>query len=545
MKVIFALASFMFLASIGTSIPNVALPTLAKSFSVTSSEIQWVIISSLLANTISIVFAGKLGDHFGRQKVIMIGIVFYTLSAFISGISQSFEMLIVGRVFQGLSSSLLMALSVALVSDLAPQNKLGRSMGLLGTSSAIGTACGPSIGGLILSMSEWRMIFFFIAILGSLFFTFSYLVLPKKVSKTEAASHLSQKVIFKGLLTNLFMNVCVSTVMMSTLIAGPFFLTNTLFLDAKTVGLAMTVGPLMSILSGFPAGKIADKIGPAKVVSSGLVQLLIGALSFAIMPHKFGLIGYIISAMILSPGYQMFQAANNSLVMKKVPENQRGVVSGYLSLSRNLGLLIGASLMGKIYFAWGLSITFFTAALIALFALAISTNTKKFFKIILIGSGATLCMDLWALILKSFGITGLKMNVLGKWILSLIDSTDSLANYEMLVGWLGHYFIGITFCFLLVFVFGWKWVQAPKLKPALAIGIVTVLAPLLILQPALGLGYFASLSDNPFFHCFKSLITHTVYGIGLFLSAIGLKNLQNFRGKVETYTKNKVSGDTF
>jgi hypothetical protein len=142
---------------------------------------------------------------------------------------------------------------------------------------------------------------------------------------------------------------------------------------------------------------------------------------------------------------------------------------------------------------------------------------KKIFHIIAIGVGATLVMDVWSIFLKLFGIKGLNMGHLGHWLLSLVQL--SLPQSETVIGWMAHYLIGVIFCFLLVSVYGFNWVEKPTLKPALIIGMVTVLAPLLILQPALGLGYFASNSPSPIFSVFKSCVTHLVYGLGLYLSA--------------------------
>jgi hypothetical protein len=78
----------------------------------------------------------------------------------------------------------------------------------------------------------------------------------------------------------------------------------------------------------------------------------------------------------------------------------------------------------------------------------------------------------------------------------------------------------VTFAALLLVTFGMKWGRSPSLLPALLVGIVTVLAPLLILQPALGAGIASSKTPTPVFNCMKSLVTHTVYGFGLYLAAL-------------------------
>lgn len=145
----------------------------------------------------------------------------------------------------------------------------------------------------------------------------------------------------------------------------------------------------------------------------------------------------------------------------------------------------------------------------------------------LIGAGATLAMDAWAAVLRRFGVPSLSFALLGRWLGHLPRgrwSHESVAKAapirgELLIGWCAHYSIGIAFAALLLAVFGLKWARSPTLSPALLIGIVTVVAPLFILQPALGAGIASSKTPTPVFNSFKSLITHTIFGVGLFLAA--------------------------
>jgi hypothetical protein len=144
-----------------------------------------------------------------------------------------------------------------------------------------------------------------------------------------------------------------------------------------------------------------------------------------------------------------------------------------------------------------------------------------------IGVGATMAMDLWAAVLRRFGVPSLNVALLGRWIGHLPKRRwlhESIAKTvpirgELLIGWCAHYSIGITFAALLLATFGLPWAHSPTLPPALLIGMVTVVAPLFILQPALGAGIASSKTSAPAFNTFKSLITHTVFGVGLFLAA--------------------------
>lgn len=146
---------------------------------------------------------------------------------------------------------------------------------------------------------------------------------------------------------------------------------------------------------------------------------------------------------------------------------------------------------------------------------------------VVIGVGATVVMDLWALLLRQLGVPSLDFAMLGRWLGHLGDGQwahDSIARAapvrgERVLGWLAHYSIGVTFAGLALAVFGLDWARAPDLGRALAIGLVTVAAPLLILQPALGAGIASSKTAAPLFNSLKSVATHTVFGFGLYAAA--------------------------
>jgi MFS family permease len=187
-------------------------------------------------------------------------------------------------------------------------------------------------------------------------------------------------------------NVLVSTVMMATLVVGPFYLSRGLGLNLAVVGVVMSIGPVISALSGLPAGRVVDRFGASGMVILGLVAMAAGSIALSVLPAWFGLAGYVTAIIILTPGYQLFQAANNTVVMLDVPSEQRGVMSGLLSLSRNLGLITGASVIGAVFafasattdlttaapeaVAAGLRMTFAVAAALMVVALAIALASR-------------------------------------------------------------------------------------------------------------------------------------------------------------------------
>lgn len=146
---------------------------------------------------------------------------------------------------------------------------------------------------------------------------------------------------------------------------------------------------------------------------------------------------------------------------------------------------------------------------------------------VVIGAGATLAMDIWAVVLKRFGVASLDFALLGRWIGHLpqgqwfhtsIGKSPPVAR-EALLGWCAHYTIGMSFATLLLSLFGLEWARMPTLCPALFVGLVTVVAPWFVLQPALGAGIASRKTPRPVFNAVKSLVTHLVFGFGLFASA--------------------------
>ena len=151
------------------------------------------------------------------------------------------------------------------------------------------------------------------------------------------------------------------------------------------------------------------------------------------------------------------------------------------------------------------------------------------FEAMIIGAGATVVMDIWALLLKRFfNIPSLNYAMVGRWIGHFPQGTFMHENIvrahpvrgEKLIGWGAHYGIGIVFAGVLLLLWGLEWAQRPTLFPALFIGIVTVVAPFFLMQPSFGFGIAASKTPQPNRARVLSLAAHSIYGLGLYLSAL-------------------------
>ncbi|NVO14363.1 MAG: MFS transporter [Rhodoplanes sp.] len=448
-----ALASLslsMLLSSLGTSIANVGLPTMAQAFDASFQDVQWIVLAYLLAITTLIVSVGRLGDVTGRRRLLLAGIVLFTVASSLCGIAPTLSLLIAARAAQGSSAAIMMALTMAFVGETVPKAKTGGAMGLLAAMSAIGTALGPSLGGILIAGFGWRAIFLVNVPLGILTFCLAHRHLPvdRKAPKTDragfdamgtlllavtlaayalamtmgrgrfgplnvalllsavlgaglfvraeakAASPLIRLAMFRdsGLSASLAMSALVSTVMMATLVVGPFYLSRALGLDTALVGIVLSVGPLVAALTGVPAGRLADRFGAQRMTIVGLVGLAAGSFILSMMPAMLGVPGYIAPLVVVTAGYALFQTANNTAVMTNIDPDQRGVMSGMLNLSSNLGLITGASAMGAVFalasatsdittaepeaVAAGMRITFAVAGVLIVVALAIATGSR-------------------------------------------------------------------------------------------------------------------------------------------------------------------------
>jgi len=153
---------------------------------------------------------------------------------------------------------------------------------------------------------------------------------------------------------------------------------------------------------------------------------------------------------------------------------------------------------------------------------------------VIIGVGAAVLMDVWALFARRvLDIQGLDYALLGRWIGHFprgrfihqrIASAEPVRG-ERPLGWVAHYSIAVAFAFLLLAIWGLAWARSPTIWPALLIGLGTIVAPWFILQPGMGAGIAASRTPNPRAARLRNLATHSVYGIGLYVSALALSIL--------------------
>ena len=436
-----SLSLAMLLPSLGISVANIALPSLRTAFDVTSQDAQWVVIAYLVVVTSSLVTVGRLGDLLGRKPLLLAGIAIFSLASIAAVFSATIWIVVVARAVQGVGAAMMMSLTVAAVSDAVRPERSGSAMGLLGTVSAIGTAAGPSLGGLLVGMFGWASIFVLMAGAGLVAALLVGVQLPTaakgsrrpafdlpgaftlilSVAAFALATTLNPITSANGILAGAavlsvaaFVGIerrasaplvqldvvtrpvvaagllsigLVSAIVMTTLVVGPFYLTGVLGLDTANAGLVMTIGPTVSAVVGFPAGRLVDRRGSTATAYAGLFTLLAGTVGMMILPGTMGVAGYICSLVLITAGYALFQAANNTALMAGAQKDQRGVMSALLALGRNVGLITGASAMGALFALasggtattgqFGLQIVFAAASAFVILALALSAWSAR------------------------------------------------------------------------------------------------------------------------------------------------------------------------
>ncbi len=422
------------------SIPNVAQPLISDTFQSSVSQTQWVSLSYLLVSSLLMVPAGRVADSLGRVKVLLVGIAIFLLGALLAGFAPTLLTLATARGLMGVGGAAMTALPVALVRQSVPADRVGRTMGIIGSSMAAGWALGPAAGGVLAAAFGWRWVFFVLIPLGGVALILAWWALPTRKGGTGLALHsdllgllilalalvcysvgltlrpfgavgtavlalagvlflvlfvlverrastplvdfalLARVRVYPGLITAFL----ASLIMMSFTVIPPFYLSRGLELDAGQVGLAMAVGPTVAILSGVPAGRLVERFGPRPIFVTGLTFLSAASLAFTVLPRALGLAGFFISAVMLTPGNQMFMAANNTSVTARSGAEHQGVVAGVLSLSRNLGSITGVALAAPLFDAAvaripgplgatvGLQVSFSVAAGLGLLGLGIA-----------------------------------------------------------------------------------------------------------------------------------------------------------------------------
>lgn len=404
--VMVAVAMSTFLSTIDGSIVNVALPTLVTELDTVFAVAQWVILAYLLAQATLLPSAGRLGDMLGKKRIYTGGIVVFTAASVLCALSPNVYWLIGFRLLQAIGSVMMLGLGMAIVTEAFPPQERGKAIGLNGTFVSIGIVLGPTLGGMLLSVTSWHWLFLVnlpVGILGA-FLAWRFVPDTRPLGKQEfdfggavllfisllallLALTLGQErgfsealiltlfgvaslflLIFIGvekrqpqpmLDLSLFRNRVFSLSLLIgsvafTAIAGttlllPFYLQNMRGFEVQQVGLMMALIPVFLGVAAPLAGSASDKYGTRRIASIGLLIVIAGYWVMSGFDVTTTLLIFALGVVPIGLGMGIFQSPNNSAVMGAAPPEHLGVASGLLGLSRTLGQTTGIALFGALW----------------------------------------------------------------------------------------------------------------------------------------------------------------------------------------------------
>lgn len=393
--------------TVDTSIVNIALPTLVKEFQTTFATIQWVVLSYLLVVTALVLGAARLGDIFGKKKLYLGGLILFTIASLLCGLSANVGWLIAFRALQGVGAVTISGLGAAIITEVFPASERGRALGIIGAVVSLGIASGPSIGGILIGLSDWRSIFFVNVPIGIL----ATLVVMRNVSNDTKSgkgqtfdllgtilitailvtfglgmtygqdwgfldyrvvgllaialvgsilflwleSRIAQPMldleVFRnqqfslGLLTGFVVFATVG----GTIFVIPFFLELVLGYSTERAGLLLAVSPIIGGIVSPLSGNLSDRWGTQIVSLIGLIFMILGCLAIATFNSQMTDLDYIWRVAPFGMGLGIFQSPNNSAILGAVNPQRLGIASGLLSLSRTLGQTTGVPLIGTFF----------------------------------------------------------------------------------------------------------------------------------------------------------------------------------------------------
>lgn len=387
-----------FMATLDSSIVNVALPTMAQNLGVSLGSIQWVVTSYLIVIASSILVFGRIADLKGKKLVYQYGFLVFSIGSLLCGISKNLSFLVLARVIQAVGASMTMSCNQAIITSVFPGTERGRALGLSGTTVALGTMVGPPLGGIMVGAFSWESIFLINVPIGIIAFLFGAKLLPKDIKETDESFDLTGALIFAVSILALFWAMlsseqmgwnnkfiigafivaiisfivfyfwekrithpmldftifsnklftvsifCAFTsymVIFCTTIIHPFYLQNALKAAPEKAGLLMMVYPISVALTAPLSGYLSDAMGSEILTLLGLIITTTGLLLMSSLSLSSSYLLIILKVAVLGIGNGLFQSPNNSIVMSTVPRHKLGIAASVNGLIRNLGMVFG------------------------------------------------------------------------------------------------------------------------------------------------------------------------------------------------------------
>lgn len=397
----------VFMATLDSSIVNVALPVMRSDLGETASGIAWVVSSYLIAIAATILVFGRLGDLMGKSFVFRCGLSVFTFGSLLCGFTHTLFWLIVARVIQAVGAACTMATTQGIITQIFPPQERGRALGVSGAFVALGTLTGPALGGLIVSVARWEYIFWINVPVGIVVLLMSLKHLPRKEKAPGGKLDIPGAVLFFFAVVPLFISLgqvetagSMDAMMLAGLgvsaaafiafvlverrtqsplldlslfknrwfsisivcgfisflamfcsnIVQPFYLQDVLLLSPAAAGLYMSIFPLVLTVVAPVSGYLSDKVGSELITVIGLTLMGAGLIGLSTLDTTPSYILMVLYIVLLALGNGMFQSPNTSLIMSTVPRDKLGIGGSVNALIRNLGMVSGIALSTALLF---------------------------------------------------------------------------------------------------------------------------------------------------------------------------------------------------
>ncbi|MEN9935602.1 MAG: hypothetical protein RLZZ387_2181 [Chloroflexota bacterium] len=403
-----AVGSGVFMSTVDGSIVNIALKTLQDHFGAGLHEVEWVVLSYLLAITCLLPSMGRLGDMIGKRRVYIAGFVVFSAASALCGLAWSVEALVFFRVLQAIGAAMLQGLGSALLVAAFPQKERGQALGYIGTIVAAGILTGPVLGGLLLAVSGWQSIFYVNVPIGIAAILLTLRALPDDRQRSDQRFDIPGAALLAGglllvllaltegqvwgltdwrtlgsLVTgvaglvgfvlwerraaspmidlSLFANAPFSLSLLAaftTFLGGafnfllmPFYLQNVLGYDPQRTGLTLIAMPIMLSLVSPLSGRLSDRFGARWLGVAGLVLTSLALFSFSTLTTTSTQLDVILRLLLMGVGFGLFQSPNNSTIMGSAPRSALGVAGSLVAVMRTLGQTTGVAIAGAVWAA--------------------------------------------------------------------------------------------------------------------------------------------------------------------------------------------------
>ncbi|MBC7121356.1 MAG: MFS transporter [Candidatus Methanosuratus sp.] len=388
------------------SVVSIALPTITEYFHVSIAQSQMIMTAYLVTITSLLLIFGRVAEYVGKAKLFFLGIALFTASSLACGISSSLEMLVLCRIFQATGGAMMFSISAAIIFLAFPKSEQGRAMGYIGSTVAIGSILGPTLGGFIVDLLGWSYVFLINVPIGlvQMLLSTRYLRIEEKRSSClevdwiGAMTLIALIVSLMALLGQLSYGLAITPAIL--ILAMIFVLTLAGFiinesrqksplLDLSIFRYRMFVLPSISLILFFVANLMVSVLGPFyfegvrgyTASQVGLIYLIIpsimvigaplggtiydkhrfrylAAFGMSIMAFSMIMLGYLamnvttdirmllVCFFFMGIGGAFFQSPNNTELMRALPISKINIASSFTATIRNLGMALGVSLSG-------------------------------------------------------------------------------------------------------------------------------------------------------------------------------------------------------